>query len=256
MREIKYVKLRTDMYEDTKSKIIDMKPERDMIHYVWTRFVTLAGKVNMDGNLYMSRNLPYTIETLAIEFNRSEDQIKLALETFIELEMMELVDGRIYRVKNFAKHQNIKVKEQTNSKESVIAAPKNTEEGVQEIVTSENYINEDEKMDNENKKFENKVDKEKTEYTIKNYDERKESIHREINEENNIYSEIVEPKLIENIPIPIVSRKNSKKRGNKKQEGVINVTDEEENKSDEIISLTEGERPIGEGERILFEMSF
>ena len=106
----------------------------------------------------------------------------------LELEMMELVDGRIYRVKNFAKHQNIKVKEQTNSKESVIAAPKNTEEGVQEIVTSENYINEDEKMDNENKKFENKVDKEKTEYTIKNYDERKESIHREINEEKYKYN--------------------------------------------------------------------
>ena len=55
MRERKYVKFRTDMYEDTKFKIIDMKPERDMIHYVWTRFVTLAGKVNLGGELYMSR---------------------------------------------------------------------------------------------------------------------------------------------------------------------------------------------------------
>jgi len=65
MRERKYVKFRSDMYEDTKFKIIDMKPERDMIHYVWSRFVTLAGKVNLGGELYMSRNLPYTIETLA-----------------------------------------------------------------------------------------------------------------------------------------------------------------------------------------------
>ena len=70
MRERKFVKLRVNMYEDTKFKIIDMKPERDLIHYVWTRLLTLAGKVNIEGNLYMSKILPYTIETLAIEFNR------------------------------------------------------------------------------------------------------------------------------------------------------------------------------------------
>lgn len=51
MRERKYVKLRSDMYEDTKAKIIDMKPERDMIHYVWTRFLTLSAKVNLAGDL-------------------------------------------------------------------------------------------------------------------------------------------------------------------------------------------------------------
>ena len=32
-----------------------MKPERDLIHYIWTRFVTLAGKVNIEGNLYISK---------------------------------------------------------------------------------------------------------------------------------------------------------------------------------------------------------
>ena len=37
MRERKVVKLRVDMYEDTKFKIIDMKPERDIIHYDSTR---------------------------------------------------------------------------------------------------------------------------------------------------------------------------------------------------------------------------
>jgi len=61
MREIKYVKFRVDMFDDTKFKIIDMKPERDLIHYVWTRFVTLAGKVNLEGDLYISKNIPYTI---------------------------------------------------------------------------------------------------------------------------------------------------------------------------------------------------
>ena len=115
MRERKVVKLRIDMYEDTKFKIIDMKPERDLIHYVWTRLLTLAGKVNLEGDLYMSKNLQYTIETLAIEFNRAAEQIKLAIDVFIELEMIELTEGNVYRVRNFAKHQNIKVKEKIKS---------------------------------------------------------------------------------------------------------------------------------------------
>ena len=83
MRERKYVKLKVNMYDDTKFKIIDRKPERDLIHYVWTRIVVLAGKVNLAGDLYMSKNIPYTVETLAIEFNREANQIKLALDVFM-----------------------------------------------------------------------------------------------------------------------------------------------------------------------------
>ena len=123
MRERKYVKFRVDMYADTKFKIIDMKPERDLIHYVWNRIVLLAGKVNLEGDLYFSKTIPYTIETLAIEFNRDATNVKSALELLRELEMIELSGGKVYRVKNFAKHQGIKVKENeiSNSKDNLIA---------------------------------------------------------------------------------------------------------------------------------------
>lgn len=103
MKERRYVRFRVDMYEDTKFKIIDRMPERDVIYYIWTRIVILAGRVNLDGNLYMSKNIPYTLKTLAIEFNRDENQVKLALDTFIDLEMVEVVEENIYKVKNFAK---------------------------------------------------------------------------------------------------------------------------------------------------------
>jgi len=63
------------MYDDTKFKIIDTNPERDLINYILTRFVTLAGKVDLEGDLYLSKNIPYTVEALAIEFNRGTDQI-------------------------------------------------------------------------------------------------------------------------------------------------------------------------------------
>lgn len=116
MKERKYVKLRVDMYEDTKFKIIDMKPERDVIYYIWSRILLLAGKVNLEGELYLSKSIPYTMETFSIEFNRDISQIKLALDIFIELEMLELIEYDVYKVRNFAKHQNIKVKEKEISK--------------------------------------------------------------------------------------------------------------------------------------------
>ncbi|WP_252217562.1 phage replisome organizer N-terminal domain-containing protein [Clostridium sp. VAP41] len=111
MKERKFVKLRVDMYGDTKFKIIDTMEERDLIHYIWTRLLTLAGKVNLEGKLYMSKSIPYSIETLAIEFNRDVSKIELALNVFKDLEMIELSKDNVYRVKNFAKHQNIKIKE-------------------------------------------------------------------------------------------------------------------------------------------------
>lgn len=114
MRERKNIKLRVDMNEDTKFKIIDRKPERDLIYCIWIKLLLLAGKVNKEGELHLSRNIPYTIETLAIEFNRDADQVRLALEVFLDLEMIEMTKHNVYKVKNFAKHQNIKVKEQNS----------------------------------------------------------------------------------------------------------------------------------------------
>ncbi|MBY6917967.1 hypothetical protein FDB42_12915 [Clostridium botulinum] len=115
--ERKIVKLRVDMYSDTKFKIIDTMEERDLIHYIWTRLLTLAGKVNLEGELYLSKSIPYTIETLALEFNRSAKKVEIALKAFIDLEMIELGENNVYRVRNFAKHQNIKSKKKDIDKD-------------------------------------------------------------------------------------------------------------------------------------------
>ncbi|QLY79966.1 phage replisome organizer N-terminal domain-containing protein [Clostridium intestinale] len=148
MKERKYVKLRVDMYEDTKFKIIDMKPERDVIYYIWNRILLLAGKVNLEGELYLSKSIPYTMETFSIEFNRDIAQIKLALDIFIELEMLELTEDNVYKVKNFAKHQNIKVKEKEISK--------NKESEVKDNPALSENIN-PEILDKKDKKLEDKV---------------------------------------------------------------------------------------------------
>ncbi|WP_252248592.1 phage replisome organizer N-terminal domain-containing protein [Clostridium sp. ZBS20] len=152
--ERKIVKLRVDMYSDTKFKIIDTMEERDLIHYIWTRFLTLAGKVNLEGELYLSKSIPYTIETLALEFNRSAKKVALALKVFMDLEMVELSRNNVYKVRNFVKHQNIKSKKKEHHIDKLETVDKSSD--IDGIVNKElienthdigNVIDEDKRMD-------------------------------------------------------------------------------------------------------------
>ena len=169
--------------------------------------------------------------------------------------MIELIDGRIYGVKNFAKHQNIKVKEKIKSEDKAYDI-KNTEAVKKEDSQCENYINEVKKSDNEDKKSENNVDEEETTFIKNDYKEYQEIIYTGINKGNNIRSEIVDDSFKDNIPIPLETRKNKKGKEKKKKGGGFNMTDEEDLEDNEIISFTEEERPLGEGERIVLEMTF
>ncbi|WP_252215975.1 phage replisome organizer N-terminal domain-containing protein [Clostridium sp. VAP41] len=189
MSERKIVKLRVDMYSDTKFKIIDTMEDRDLIHYIWIRLLTLAGKVNLEGELYLSKSIPYTIETLALEFNRSAKKVEIALKAFMDLEMVELTKDNVYRVRNFAKHQNIKSKKKEHHIDKIetvdnieVAVDKSSD--IDGIVNKElignthdigNVIDEDKRMDSEdninNKELVVKDDRKKSTSNIYNKSE-------------------------------------------------------------------------------------
>jgi predicted phage replisome organizer len=247
MKERKYVKLRSDMYEDTKFKIIDIKPERDTIHYIWTRFLTLAAKVNLAGDLFMSRNIPYTIEILAIELNRSEDQIKLAIDVFLELEMIELIEGRIYRVKNFAKHQNIKIEEKAKSEDKEINV-KNIEATTEGVTINEG-------CDKEDKDSENNVAENKKITTISEDKKALESNNSGINKGTNLGRELSDNTSKNNITIPFEEKKNKKSITKKKIEEVSKIADEG-GEEDEMFCFREGEFIPGEGEEVIASWTF
>ena len=256
MRERKYVKFRVAMYDDTKFKIIDRKPERDLIHYVWNRVMVLAGKTNQEGDLFMSRTIPYTVETLAIEFNRGTEEVKLALEVLIELEMVEFTEDEVYRVKNFAKHQNIKVKEKIIVKDKDVELKSKEVQGVQ-VPKNESPIKELKEVDaaKEQKQFEkenvNKINQNESRNVKK-----EETSNLEVNQktasnvDDNITKENVNNNSLDSIPI-LLEVKNNKK-GNKK-----NKKDEifEENEDNLIDGIYNGERPLDDGELITMEFS-
>jgi len=107
MAEAKWVKFEVNMFDDTKLKIIDNLDKRDLIIYIWTRLLVLAGKINCGGYLYITDNMAYTIKTLAIEVNRSIDEVKTALKVLKNLEMIEFTEDKVFKIKNWEKHQNV-----------------------------------------------------------------------------------------------------------------------------------------------------
>ncbi|OPJ62574.1 phage replisome organizer N-terminal domain-containing protein [Clostridium oryzae] len=254
MRERRYVKLRVDMYEDTKFKIMDSKPERDVIFYIWSRIVLLAGKVNLVGELYLSKNIPYTIETLAIEFNRDISQVKLALDTFIELEMLELTEDKVYKVRNFAKHQNIKAEEKEISDN--IEGKLNTTAALSDNPKLE-IVNDKDKT-SENKLVENSAENAVAatadlEVTSKNGTA---AIDEDIMENS-----LKEDSLHKNDTLVLETKKNKKRNRNKKNNLInINAKAQEilnsEAIDDEVCSLAEGDVTSGEEKSVVAAWSF
>lgn len=106
MTEIKWIKITTDMFEDEKIDFIASLPEADSIIVIWIRLLTLAGRCNAGGFIYLTEKIPYTEEMLAHKFKKPPTTIKLALETFKRLEMLEY-DGNSMFLPNWEKHQNI-----------------------------------------------------------------------------------------------------------------------------------------------------
>ncbi|GEP64594.1 hypothetical protein CBE01nite_23620 [Clostridium beijerinckii] len=281
MRERKYVKFRVDMYEDTKFKIIDRMTNRDLIHYVWNRMVVLAGKVNQEGELYMSRNIPYTIETLSIEFNRDIEEIKAALDVLMNLEMIEIIDNNIYKVKNFVKHQNIKVKEKNEivKKDSEIGHSKSskieaTEEELKNINGIEIESNSEIAENLRNSKIDRDIETPESLNKGVMFKEEKVDVYNGVNNENNIRKNQDKdeknnisqhnnsPVILEMKKSQNTDKKNKRARKKKIRDDIVetNENDEFSNVAEEekeiFCWLTEDEMIPKEGEKVIFEMSF
>lgn len=105
MADINWVKLRVDMFDDEKIKIIQSMPEGDAILVIWIRIIALAGKCNAKGLVLIEDEFPYSDEMLATIFNKPLATVRLALGTFEKFRMIERTEKGIY-ISNFEKHQN------------------------------------------------------------------------------------------------------------------------------------------------------
>ena len=131
MGEGKWIKTYVNNYDDTPSKMIDAREDRDTIHYVRGRLNALAGKVNRNGELYMTETKPYTIKTLAIEFNRDFEAVKEAIKVLKNLEVIEITEDRVFKITDWEIDQNVegleRIRKQTSERVARHRAAKKAE---------------------------------------------------------------------------------------------------------------------------------
>ncbi|OLR56232.1 hypothetical protein BHK98_09240 [Hornefia porci] len=106
MEGMKWIKLSTNIFDDEKILLIENLPEHDAILVIWFKLLCLAGKHCTDGIFLMNDRIPYTDEMLAAIFRRPLNTIRLALATFEQYGMIEIVNDTI-TMPNWEKHQNI-----------------------------------------------------------------------------------------------------------------------------------------------------
>ena len=106
MNEVKWIKIVTDIFNDEKIMLIDSLPEGDTILVIWFKLLCLAGKQNNGGVIMMNDRIAYTDEMLSTVFRRNINTVRLALKTFEEFGMIEIVNGAVC-ISNWSKHQNL-----------------------------------------------------------------------------------------------------------------------------------------------------
>ncbi|MEK4425900.1 phage replisome organizer N-terminal domain-containing protein [Solibacillus sp. FSL K6-1523] len=136
MAEITWIKLKTDMFDSTKIRLIEKLPEGDTILVIWIKLLTAAGKANSNGYIMLTENIPMNVEEMSVVFDRPLNTVRLALEAFKRYGMVDVEDGELVRIANWEKHQNIdgmeKIREQNRlrkqkerERKKALAAPKN-----------------------------------------------------------------------------------------------------------------------------------
>lgn len=72
---------------------------------MWVQLLCLAGNVNDGGFIYLTKEIPYTDEMLATQFNKPISTVRLALKTFEQFGMIEIINNMIF-LSSWEKYQS------------------------------------------------------------------------------------------------------------------------------------------------------
>lgn len=119
MADVKWIKLATNIFDNRKIRQIECLHDGDAIIVVWLKLLCLAGNINDSGFVYFTKEIPYTDQMLATQFNMQLATIQLALKTFENFHMIEVTDNMLF-ISNWEKYQNVdrlsEIREQTRKR--------------------------------------------------------------------------------------------------------------------------------------------
>lgn len=115
MADVKWIKIATDMFDNRKIKYLRRLPDGNNIVLMWVMLLTMAGRCNANGVIFLTENIPYTANMLADELDFKENMVQSALQTLERLGMIA-IDNEFISVPGWDEYQNIegmeKIREQ------------------------------------------------------------------------------------------------------------------------------------------------
>lgn len=105
MAEVKWIKITTDMFDNRKIRHLRRLPDGNNIVLIWVMLLTMAGRCNSSGMIFLTENIPYTPKMLADELDFEENTVKLALQALEQLNMI-VTDGAFFGIAGWEEYQN------------------------------------------------------------------------------------------------------------------------------------------------------
>lgn len=107
MSDVKWIQITTDVFDNWKIKQIKAMPEiGHSLVCIWFELLCMTGSCNASGMLLMSNRFVVTDEIIATTFNEDVKLIRLALDTFQRLGMIEITDNDAIQIANWTEYQN------------------------------------------------------------------------------------------------------------------------------------------------------
>jgi predicted phage replisome organizer len=103
--ELKYINLMLNIFDHPKMIILASKPKGALYSLLWIKLMVLAGKINKNGRIELTDDVPYSSEDLSLIWKCSETDVKEALALFEEMKMIT-VDHGIITLKNWGRYQH------------------------------------------------------------------------------------------------------------------------------------------------------
>lgn len=139
MAEVKWIKIVTDIFDDEKMLLIESVPSADSIIVIWFKLLCLAGKNNNAGVFLLNSRIAYTDEMLATIFRRDINTVRLALKTFNDFGMVEIIDN-VITIPNWDKHQSLDALEKRKERQKEYMRERRAKQKL--LINSENNVTE------------------------------------------------------------------------------------------------------------------
>ena len=105
MADVKWIKLTTDMFDNRKIKHLRRLPDGNNIVLLWIMLLTMAGRCNAGGMIFLTENIPYTTKMLADELGFEENTVKLGVQSLESLNMI-VANDEYFTITGWEEYQN------------------------------------------------------------------------------------------------------------------------------------------------------